>query len=54
MTETRLSGLALMHTHRNHSIDIDRVLNDFDASGHRRIALVFDNAERVDENSDDE
>lgn len=53
MSEQRLSGLALMHIHRSHTIDIDKVLSDFDASGHRRIAIVFDNARR-DESSDDE
>jgi hypothetical protein len=45
--------LALLHIHRSHTIDIDKVLSDFDASGHRRIAIVFDNAER-DASSDDE
>lgn len=53
MSEQRLSGLALMHIHRSHTIDIDKVLSDFDASGHRRIAIVFDNARR-DASSDDE
>jgi hypothetical protein len=54
MTEQRLTGLALLHIHRSHVIDIDQVLNRFDASGHRRIALAFNNVERENSDSDDE
>ena len=52
MSEQRLTGLALMHIHRSQNIDTDQVLNAFDASGHRRIALVFDNARQEDITSD--
>lgn len=52
MTEQRLTGLALMHIHRSHEINTEQVLQDFDASGHRRIVLAFGRAEN--ESSDDE
>jgi hypothetical protein len=42
MGADRLCGLALMHIHRRRKIDIEKVLKRFDASGHRRIALLFD------------
>lgn len=41
-TDNRLSSLALMHIHRERDIDANAVLREFDASGHRRIALAFD------------
>jgi len=42
MGADRLCGLALMHIHRRRKIDIEKVLKRFDASEHRRIALLFD------------
>lgn len=53
MTEQRLTGLALMHIHRNIDVNVNRVINDFDATGHRRIALVFNNMGAA-QSSDDE
>lgn len=41
MTNGRLTGLALMHVHKNRNIDIDRVIKSFDASGHRRIVTLI-------------
>ncbi|KAF3844226.1 hypothetical protein F7725_013567 [Dissostichus mawsoni] len=38
----RLSGLAMMHVHRNRALDPEKVLKRWDASGHRRIVLAFD------------
>lgn len=42
MGDERLSGLALMHVHQNMTIDPQRVLQRWDASGHRRIVTCFD------------
>ncbi|XP_035272635.1 52 kDa repressor of the inhibitor of the protein kinase-like [Anguilla anguilla] len=42
MGNERLSGLAMMHVHRNRALDPEKVLRRWDASGHRRIALAFD------------
>lgn len=42
MCEERLSGLALMHIHKDIDIDVQKVLQQFDATGHRRIVLLFD------------
>lgn len=42
MGNERLSGLAMMHMHRNRALDPEKVLRRWDASGHRRIALAFD------------
>ena len=42
MTKERLSGLALVHIHREINIDIKEVLKRFDLSGHRRIELAID------------
>ena len=39
----RSTGLALWHIHRNINLDVHRVINDFDATGHRRIARAFSN-----------
>ncbi|MBV2113370.1 MAG: DUF4371 domain-containing protein [Candidatus Thiodiazotropha sp. (ex Ctena orbiculata)] len=52
MTQERLTGLALLHIHRNINVDVNRVINEFDATGHRRIALVF-NAYEDSGSSDD-
>jgi hypothetical protein len=41
MGDDRLSALALMHIHRDKNICTDKVLRDFDATGHRRIAIAF-------------
>jgi len=41
MCESRLTGLALMHLHRDVNIDIERVLRDFDPLSDRRILLAF-------------
>jgi hypothetical protein len=40
MTEDRLNGLALLHTHNNKDVDRVRVLDKFDASGSRRIGTL--------------
>ena len=45
MSQERLTGLALMHIYRNISVDINRFINEFDATGHMRIALVSNNQE---------
>jgi len=42
MSAERLTGLAMMHVHRHIKVDPERVLRRWDASGHRRIALAFD------------
>lgn len=42
MGDERLSSLALMHVHQNIEIDPHRVLQRWDASGHRRILTCFD------------
>ncbi|PIK36824.1 putative 52 kDa repressor of the inhibitor of the protein kinase-like [Apostichopus japonicus] len=41
MNEERLSGLALMHIHRDFAIDVDAVLKKFASDGNRRIAYAF-------------
>ena len=40
MSETRLSGLALLHIHHDTEIDIPEIAHEFDASGTRRIAFL--------------
>ena len=42
MSDDRLTGLALMHTHKDLQIDSNKVLEKFDSSGHRRIVVLFD------------
>ena len=37
----RLNGLALLHIHREEPVDVDQVVKEFDATGHRRIATIF-------------
>lgn len=37
MTDTRLTGLALMNIHHDIKIDSERVLQEFDATGRRRV-----------------
>ena len=51
MSQEHLTGLALMHIHRNINVDINRVISKFDATGHRHI--VFNNQDG-NESSDDE
>ena len=41
MGNERLSGLAMMHVHRNRTLDPEKVLKRWDVSGHRRIALAL-------------
>ncbi|MGH0123797.1 UNVERIFIED_CONTAM: hypothetical protein FKN15_066837 [Acipenser sinensis] len=41
ISETRLTGLALMNMHHDVAIDSEKVLRDFDATGTRRIPLLF-------------
>ena len=41
MGNERLSGLAMMHVHKHRALDPLKVLRRWDASGHRRIALAF-------------
>ena len=41
MVEDRLNGLSLMHIHRDHQIDLDRIIQQFAANGNRRIRLIF-------------
>ncbi|MGH0123174.1 UNVERIFIED_CONTAM: hypothetical protein FKN15_013678 [Acipenser sinensis] len=43
MSETRLTGLALMNMHHDVAIYSEKVLRDFDATGTRRIPLLFQN-----------
>ena len=42
MSQERLTGLALMCIHQNINVDtfFYRVINEFDATGHRRIVRV--------------
>lgn len=40
--QDRLTGLALLHVHRDKSISPLNILRRWDASGHRRIMLAFD------------
>ena len=40
MSETRLSGLPLLHIHHDTEIDIPEIAHEFDASGTRRIAFL--------------
>ena len=40
MSETRLSGLALLHIHHDTEINIPEIAHEFDASGTRRIAFL--------------
>uniref|UniRef100_A0A667WQR9 TTF-type domain-containing protein n=1 Tax=Myripristis murdjan TaxID=586833 RepID=A0A667WQR9_9TELE len=42
MGNERLSGLALIHVHRTMAVDPMKVLQRWDASGHRRIVTCFD------------
>ena len=41
MSEEQLTGLALIHIHCNLDMDINKVINEFDATGHMQIALVI-------------
>lgn len=36
------SGLAIVHVHRNRALHPEKVLRYWDAAGHRRITLMFD------------
>ena len=40
MSQERLTRLALMYIHQNINVDTNRVINEFDATGHRRIVRV--------------
>ena len=40
MSETYLSGLALLHIHHDTKIDTPEIVHEFDASGTRRIAFL--------------
>lgn len=40
-SEKRLNGLALAYIHRDIDVDLDRLLQKWDGSGHRRIHLAF-------------
>ena len=51
-TQEHLTGLALWHIHRSINHDVNRVINEFDATGQRRIALVY-NANEDSESSND-
>jgi hypothetical protein len=47
MTESRLCGLTMLHIHRNDDvghIECVEVLERWDSSGHRKVALAFDKA----------
>ena len=41
MGDSRLSSLALLNIHKEKDISVEKVLKDFDTTGHRRIALAF-------------
>uniref|UniRef100_A0A8C5H9P6 HAT C-terminal dimerisation domain-containing protein n=1 Tax=Gouania willdenowi TaxID=441366 RepID=A0A8C5H9P6_GOUWI len=41
MGNNRLSGLAMMHMHKNRALDPEQVLRCWDATGRRRISLVL-------------
>ena len=41
MVEDRLNGLSLMHIHRGHQIEMDRIIQQFAADGNQRIRLFF-------------
>ena len=41
MTESWLSGLALMHLHQDVPLDTSKVLEEWDRHGNRRITLAF-------------
>jgi hypothetical protein len=45
-SEERLNGLALAYIHRDIVVDLDRVLQKWDGSGHRRIHLAFSSIEK--------
>ena len=42
MGDDRMSSLALLHIYQDRDINVDNVLQAFDASGHRRISMLFD------------
>ena len=42
MGDDRMSSLALLHIYQDRNINVDNVLQAFDASGHRRISMLFD------------
>ena len=42
MSDDRLTGLALMHVHKDVLINSNDILEKFESSGHRRIILAFD------------
>ena len=42
MGDSRLNGLALAYIHKHSSFDANEVLKLWDATGHRRISLAFE------------
>ena len=42
MASDRLTALALLNIHKDIALDIDKALQDFDASGHHRILFSFE------------
>ena len=41
MTNERLSGLALMHVHKNKQLNVERIIHQFSRQKNRRLALIF-------------
>nr|CAI5831367.1 unnamed protein product [Callosobruchus analis] len=41
MGQERLTGLALLSTHRDINIDINNIINQFAKSGNRRLPFVL-------------
>ena len=52
MASDSLTALALLHIHKDIALDIGKVLQDFDASGHHRISLAFEKVNLDDEITD--
>lgn len=48
-SEARLNGLALANIHKYIDVDLDKVIQRWDGSGHRRIHLAFKAATDADE-----
>ncbi|KAI0224420.1 hypothetical protein LSAT2_024584, partial [Lamellibrachia satsuma] len=40
MTSERLSGLALMHVHKNKQLNVERIIHQFSRQKNRRLALI--------------
>ena len=41
MTTERMSGLALMHVHKDTELDAERIIHQFSRQKNRRLALLF-------------